>query len=152
MHLSTVLCLISMHLSLVPCSLFYVFPLVFCVSSLLCLMMFDTLSVSYLGSDCVSTFRRLRPCLNIWILSQIMSRLQTTSCNQWCVTRIEIRDSWRNKMYIERADILYSVELLDQSLMRSVTFNSFIDEIFTLLCDNFGAPQVGSNIWSDFMV
>ena len=33
-------------------------------------------------------------------------------------------------MYIERADILYSVESLDQSLMRSVTFNPFIDEDF----------------------
>ena len=31
-------------------------------------------------------------------------------------------------MYIKRAEISYSVELLDQSLMRSVKFNSFIDE------------------------
>ncbi len=38
-------------------------------------------------------------------------------------------------MYIERADILYSVELLDQSIMRSVTFNPFIDEIFALSFD-----------------
>ena len=39
-------------------------------------------------------------------------------------------------MYIKRADILYSIELLDLSLMRSVTFNRFIDEIFVLLFDN----------------
>ncbi len=38
-------------------------------------------------------------------------------------------------MYIERADVLHSVELLDQSLMRSVTFNPFIDEIFALPFD-----------------
>ncbi len=39
-------------------------------------------------------------------------------------------------MYIEREDILYSVELLDQSLMRSVTFNPFIHEIFALPFDS----------------
>ena len=113
MHLSSVPRLISMHLSFFPCSLSHVFP----VSCIPRLMLFDTLSVSCLGSDRVSTLRRLRPCLNIRIVSQIMSRLQATSRNQLCVTRIEIGDSWRNKMYIERA------ELLDQSLMRSVTFN-----------------------------
>ncbi len=119
MHLSSVPCLpvpclISMHLSFVPC-LMYFQSHVFRVSSLSRLMLFDTLSVSCLGSDRVSTLRRLRLCLNIRIVSQIMSRLQATSCNQLCVTRIEIGDSWRNNMYIERADILYSVELLDES-------------------------------------
>ena len=76
------------------------------------LMLIDTLSVSCLASDCVSNFRQLRPYLNIRIVSQIMSRLQATSRNQLCVTRIEIRDSSMNKMYMERADILHSVERL----------------------------------------
>ena len=40
-------------------------------------------------------------------------------------------------MYIERADILHSVERLNQSLMRSVTFNPFIDEILALPFDTF---------------
>ncbi len=61
--------------------------------------------------------------------------IQATSRNQLYVTRTEIGDSWRNKMYIERADILYCVELLDQSFMRSVTFNPFIDDIFALPFD-----------------
>ena len=40
-------------------------------------------------------------------------------------------------MFIEIADILHSVERLDQSLIRSVTFKPFIDEIFALLCERF---------------
>ncbi len=79
-------------LFLVPCLMFFLSHL-FRVSSLLRLMLFDTLSVSCLGSDRVSTLRRLRPCLNIRIVSQIISRLQDTSRNQLCVTRIEIGDS-----------------------------------------------------------
>ena len=126
MHLSSVSCLIGMHLSFAPCLMYFlshVFRIsfiprfmyspshFFCVSSLLRLMLFDTLSVSFLGSDCVST---LRLCVNIRIASQITSQLQTTSRNQLYVTKIEIGDSWRNKMYMERADILYSVELSNQ--------------------------------------
>ena len=38
-------------------------------------------------------------------------------------------------MYIERTNILYSVELLIESLMESVTFNPFIDWIFALPFD-----------------
>ena len=118
-HVSCISCLMYsashvFHVSFIPC-LMYFLSHVFRVLSLSRLMLFDTLSVSCLGSDRVSTLRRLRPCLNIRIVSQIMSRLQATSRNQLCVKRIEIGDSWRNKMYIERADILYSVELLDLS-------------------------------------
>ncbi len=67
--------------------------------------------------------------------------IQTASRNQLYVTRTEIGNSWRNNIYIERVDILYSVELLDESLMRSVTFNRFIDEIFALLFDMFKSPE-----------
>ncbi len=89
--LSSVPCLISMHLSFVPCLLYsmsHFFRVSFC-------------SIPYLFH------------VSAKIMSQIMSRLQATSRNQLCVTRIEIGDSWRNNMYIERADILYSVELSD---------------------------------------
>lgn len=75
MYLSSVPCLINIHLSFVSC-LMYSVSHVFCVS------------------NHAST---------------------STSRNQSCVIRIEIRGSWRNRMYIERADNLYSVELSDQS-------------------------------------
>ncbi len=48
----------------------------FCVPFLLHLILFDTLSVSCLSSDCASTLRPLRPCLCIRIVSHIMSRLK----------------------------------------------------------------------------
>ncbi len=116
----------------------------FCVLSLSHLILFDALPVSCLGSDPVSTLRPLRllrPCLNIRIVSQHSDRvsnhvsIQATSRNQLCLTRIEIENRWRNKMYIEGEDILYSVELRDQSPIRSVTFNPFIDEISALPFD-----------------
>ncbi len=109
MHLNSVLCLISMNLSFVPRLMYSAFH-VFRVSFLSRLILIDTLSVSCLSSDCVSNLRQLRLCLNIRIVSQVMSRLQTTSLNQLCITRIEIGDGWRNKMYIEKADILHSYE------------------------------------------
>ncbi len=131
MHLSSDSCLISMHLSLVLCSLSHVFP----VSFIPRLISFASHAVRYL----ICFMSRLRSFLNPQLaqtVSQILSRLQATSRNQSCITRIEIGDSRRNKMYIKRADILYSVELLNQSLMRSVTFNPFIDEIFALPFEN----------------
>ena len=109
MHLNSVPCFISMYHSFVPCLMYSAFH-VFRISFLSRLMLIDTLSVSCLSSDCVSNLRQLRPCLKVRIVSQVMSRLQATSRNRLCVTRIEIRDSWRNKMYIEKADILHSVE------------------------------------------
>ncbi len=54
-------------------------------------------------------------------------------------------------MYIERVDILYSDDLPDQSLMRSVIFTLFIDEDFRFtfwneqslfwLCYNWSQPK-----------
>ncbi len=106
------------------CSLSNEFP----VSCIPRLMLFDTLSVSC-PAQIVSQLSG-----GSGRVSNLVST-QATSRNQLCVTKIEIGDSWRNKMYIERVDILYSVELLDQSLMRSFTFNPFIDEIFALPFD-----------------
>ncbi len=120
---------------------------IFSVSFLSRLMLFNTLSVLCLGSDRVSTLSRLRLCFNILIVFQIMSQLQATCCNQLCVTGIKREDIWRNKMYIERADILHSVELLDQSLMRSVLFNQFINEIFALSFDRFWARRTLTRTW-----
>ena len=120
------------HVSCIPCLMYscliysclmysclmYSVSHVFRVSSCLIPYLF------HVSAHRVSTLRRLRPCLNLQIVSQIMSRLQATSRNRLCLTRIEIGDSWRNRMYIERADILYSDELRDQlhnstySLMR----------------------------------
>ena len=120
------------HVSFIPC-LMYFLSHVFRVLSLSRLMLFDTLSVSCLGSDRVSTLRRLRPCLNIRIVSQIMSRLQATSRNRLCVTKIEIGDSWRNRMYIERADTLYSVELLDLSQNSTYSLMRFSLYLLTIL-------------------
>ncbi len=125
------------------CSLSHVFR----VSSLSRLMLFDTLSVSCLGSDRVSTLRRLRPCLNIRIVSQIMSRLQATSRNQLCVTRIDIGDSWRNKMYIERAHILYSVELLDES--HNSTYSLMRFSLY-LLTKSYGRHSFPKGFWWDY--
>ena len=107
---------LAMHFSFIPCCisalslissisrLIYSASYLFRVSSL-----FDTLSVSCL---------ELGPCLKF----QIMSQLQATSRNHSCVTRIEIGDSWRNKIYIERAAHLvfcevshFSYHLSDQS-------------------------------------
>ncbi len=48
----------------------------FCIPSLLHLILFDTLFVLFLGSDRALTPRPLRPCFNIRIVSQIMSRLK----------------------------------------------------------------------------
>ena len=90
----------GMHLGSVLVSSACISALFF-VSCIQRLRLFDTLSVPCLECS---------PCLNLQIVSQIMSRLQATSRNQSCVTSIEIRDSWRNRKYIERADILYSVE------------------------------------------
>ena len=59
-----------------------------------------------------------------------MSRLQTMSRNELCITRIEIGDSWRNKLHKERAEILHFVERWNQSIMRSAKFNPFNDEDF----------------------
>ena len=136
MHLSSVFCFIRIPLSFVLGCLSHVF-LISCIPHLIS---FAYSIVQYL----ICFMSRLRLCLNlqaVWAMFQdwvcvsnhvLTSSLQATSHNQLGVTKIEIRDSWRNKMYIERADILYSVELLDQSLMRSVTFNPFINEIFVL--------------------
>ncbi len=66
---------------------------VFRVSSLSRLMLFDTLSVSCLRSDRVSTLRQIRPCLKIRMVSQIMSRLQAMSLNHLRVKKIEVGDS-----------------------------------------------------------
>ncbi len=152
MHLSSVFWIISIHLSFVPYLMYFFFYVfrnsyiprfiysafyVFRVSSLSRLILIDTLSVSCFSSDCVLTIRSLRVCFNIWIFSQVIYRLHAISRNQLFVTKIEIRENWRNKMNIERVDILYSVEQSDQSLMRLVEFNPFIDEIFALLFDKF---------------
>ena len=92
------------------CSLSHVFP----VSCIPCLISFASHVVRYL----ICFMSQLRSYPNpqaAQAVSQIMSRLQATSHNKVCVTRVEIGDSQRNKMYIERADILYSVELWDES-------------------------------------
>ena len=161
MHLSSVPCPPSLVLRLLShtfqlCSLSNVLPVsciprliyflshVFRVSFILCSISFASHFVRCL----ICFMSRLRSCLNsqaaqaAQAVSQHSDRvsnhvsIQATSRNQLYVTKTEIGDSWRNKMYIERAHILYSVELLDQSLMRSVTFNPFIDEIFALHFDN----------------
>ncbi len=44
-----------------------------------------------------------------------MSRLQAASRNRFYVTRIEIKNSLKDKMYTETADIFYLVKLLDKS-------------------------------------
>ncbi len=118
----------------------------FRVSFILCSTSFESHFVRYL----ICFMSRLRSCLNSQAAqaaqaAQAVSQhsdgvsnhvsIQATSRNQLYVTRTEIGDSWRNIMYIERADILYSVGLSDQLLMRSVTFNPFIDEIFALPFD-----------------
>ncbi len=45
-------------------------------------------------------------------------------------------------MYIEKENILYSVELLDQLIMRSATFNPLIGEIFALFFDKINGTRV----------
>ncbi len=77
------------------------------------------------GSGRVSTFRFcLKLCLDLSHIWQSVIRNKNLD-----------RGQLENKMYRERKDILYSVELLNHSLMRSVIFNSFIDVIFALLFD-----------------
>ena len=111
MHLNFVPCLISIHFNFVPRPIYFAFH-VFHVLSLLRLILINTLSVSCMGSNRVSHLKQRRLYLKMWALSQVMSRLRPTSRNQLCVTRFEIGDIGRNKMYIERADILHSVEQL----------------------------------------
>ncbi len=142
--LSSVSCLI--HFSFDPC-LIYFLSHIFRVSFILCSISFASHFVRCL----ICFMSRLRSCLNSQAAqaaqaAQAVSQhsdcvsnhvlIQATSRNQLYVTRTEIGDSWRNKIYIERADILYSVGSSDQSLMRLVIFNPFIDEIFALPFDS----------------
>ena len=101
MHLSFVLCLIYSvsHLSqLYPSSyLFHVtsIPYLIYSASYFCLIsyLFCVLSL-----DRTSTLRSLK----FYLKFQIMSQLQTMSRNHSCMTKTEIGDNWKNKMYIER--------------------------------------------------
>ncbi len=100
--------------------LIYFLSHIFQVSFILCFMSF----ASYFVRCLICFMSRLRLCLNsqaaqaAQAVFQHLGRvsnhvsIQVTSRNQFYVTMTEIWDSWRNKMYIERADILYSVELL----------------------------------------
>ena len=47
---------------------------------------------------------------------------------------------------MEKEYILYSLELLDQPLMRSVTLNKSIDEIFALFFDRL---YIAENVYSN---
>lgn len=44
-------------------------------------------------------------------------------------------------MYIERVEILYFVQLLDQSLIKSVKLNPLIDDIFAFSFDRLYNPK-----------
>ncbi len=135
--LSSVPCLI--HFSFVLCPMYFLSH-VFCISFILHSIPF----ASHLFWCLFCFMSPLRSCLKFQAaqaaqtLSQHSDRvsnydlIQATSRNQLCLTGIEIGDSWKIKMYIEREAILYSFELWDKSLMRSVTFNPYVDADFCL--------------------
>ena len=121
-----------------------------------------SVSVSFLGLICSASHLlpvssipslKLRSYLNLQTLFQLsgMFRLYATSRNQSCMTRVEIRDSWSNRMYIEREQhILYRKKLLIRLATR---FNLFIDKIFALtfdICDgvskNCSGPRILINL------
>ncbi len=80
-------------------------------------------------------------CLKIWTISdsQILSRLQTPSLNNLCLTRVKALGSWsRNNVYRERSTFCISIK----SLIRSDNkFNPFIHGIFAWLFNRLSSPE-----------